>query len=133
VTRLEAERVERAGEELDDVEKTDWRGVARRPRRLGRRTTLRGPTPARVVWLPTGLVGGTEARGGGGTAVVSGASCDRAGAEVSSGRGDDGGRVGGGNDLGGGLREGAVKGLRPGRRIVGLGVIGVLCSSDGGD
>ena len=28
VTRLDAERVERAGEELDDVEKTDWRGVA---------------------------------------------------------------------------------------------------------
>jgi hypothetical protein len=28
VARLEAERVERAGEEEDDVEKTDWRGVA---------------------------------------------------------------------------------------------------------
>ena len=42
-----------------------------------------------------------EARGGGGTAAVSSASCDRAGAEVSGGHGDDGGRVGGGNDLGG--------------------------------
>ena len=47
-------------------------------------------------------------------------------AEVSGGRGDDGGGVGGGNDLGGRLGEGAVQGLRPGRRIVRLGVIGVL-------
>ena len=52
--------------------------------------------------------------------AVSGASCGRAGAEVSGGRGDDGGGVGGGNDLGGGLGEEAVQGLRPGRRIVGL-------------
>ena len=66
---------------------------------------------------------GAETRGGGGTAV-SGASCGKAGAEVSGGRGDDGGGVGGGNDLGGGLGEGAVQGLRPRRRIVGLGVLG---------
>jgi hypothetical protein len=45
-------------------------------------------------------------------------------AGVSGGRGDDGGGVGGGNDLGGSLGEGAVQGLRPGRRIVGLGVTG---------
>jgi hypothetical protein len=44
--------------------------------------------------------------------------------EVSGGRGDDGGGVGGGKDLGGGLGEEAVQGLRPGRRIVGLGVTG---------
>ena len=37
---------------------------------------------------------------------------------------DDGGGVGGGNDLGDGLGEEAVQGLRPGRRIVGLGVTG---------
>ena len=42
------------------------------------------------------------------------------GAEVSGGSGDDGGGAGGGNDLGGGLGEEAVKGLRSGRRIVGL-------------
>jgi hypothetical protein len=66
-----------------------------------------------------------EARGGGGTAV-SGASCGRGGAEVSGGGGGDGGEVGCGNDLGGGLGEGAVQGLRPGRRIVGLGVFEVL-------
>ena len=42
-------------------------------------------------------------------------------AEVSGGRGADGGGVGGGNDLRGGLGEEAVQGLRPGRRIVGLG------------
>ena len=58
--------------------------------------------------------------------LYSGASCNRAGAEDSGGCGHDGGGVGGGNDLGGGLGEGAVQGLRPGRRIAGLGVIGVL-------
>ena len=78
-----------------------------------------------MVRPPAGPAGGAEARGVGGTAV-SGASCGRAGAEVSGGGGDDGEGAGGGNDLGGGLGEGAVQGLRPGRRIVGLGVFGVL-------
>jgi hypothetical protein len=74
--------------------------------------------------------GGAEARGDGGTAVF-GASCDRAGAEVSAGGGDDGGGVGGGNDLGAGFDGGIVQGFRPGRRIVGLGVFwGAV--SDGG-
>jgi hypothetical protein len=46
-----------------------------------------------------------------------------AGASCSGGSGDNGGGVGGGNDLAGGLGEDAVKGLRPERRIVGLCVI----------
>jgi hypothetical protein len=63
-----------------------------------------------------GPAGVAEGRGGAGIAV----SDARCGAEVSGESEDDGGRVGGGNDLGGGLGEEANKGLRPGRRIVGL-------------
>ena len=59
-------------------------------------------------WGPRGSTGG---RGGNGTAV-SGARW----------RGGDGGGAGDGNDLGGGLGEELVQGLRPGRRNVGLGV-----------
>ena len=55
-------------------------------------TLLSVPALKSVVRPPAGPAGGVEARGGGGIAV-SGASCGRAGAEVSGGRGDDGGGV----------------------------------------
>jgi hypothetical protein len=49
-----------------------------------------------------------------------------AGAEISGGGEDDDGGVGGGNDLEGGFGGGTSQVLRPGRRIIGLVVFGVL-------
>ena len=122
VARLEAERVERAGEEEDDDERTNWREVAKDDLEDSD-GELCFEDPRQAAWadLPQDLreVPKHEAVEAG--PAVSGASCGRAGAEASGGRGDDGRKVGGGNDLGGGLGEGAVQGLRPGRRIVGLG------------
>ena len=119
--------MEGASEEEEEDEKMDWRGVAQ----LVLEDSDGEPfyeDPRQHAWsgLPQDLreVPKHEAVEAG--PAVSGASCGRAGAEASGGRGDDGGGVGGGNDLGGGLGEGAVQGLRPVRRIVGLGVFGVL-------
>jgi hypothetical protein len=78
---------------------------------------LRGPAPGRVDRPPVGPAGGAGGQGGAGFAVP-GASC---GGGDSGGDGEGVGEgVGGGIDLGGGLGEEPVQGLRPARKNVGL-------------
>ena len=73
--------------------------------------------PGRVDRPPARPAGGAGGQGGAGFAVA-GASC---GGADGGGDGEGVGEgVGGGNDLGGGLGEEPVQGLRPGRRSVGF-------------
>ena len=117
VARLESERAERAGEEH---ERTDWRAMAQDdlvdsdgepcfedPRKAEWTSLSQDPreAPEDKAVLACGF-------------AAPGASC---GGGDSGGDGEGVGEgVGGGNDLGGGLGEEPVQGLRPGRKNVGL-------------
>ena len=124
VARLEAELAERAGRRRTTRRRTgeEWRSTTSTTRTESR--CFEDPRQAAWSGLPQDLreVPKDEA-----VEALRSLVRAAAGPELKFGRGgDDGGGVGGGNDLGGGLGEEAVQGLRPGRRIVGLGVFGVL-------